>query len=222
MSTFYQNGISNAIQNGLSSLGDVEIVVLDQNQNVFPEDEGDGIFDQPQSFWSRSGSVLPPDGNTLGSMVASSDTSVEYLRYQDTSSGQQYFRISGGGETGIQIGEEVTIKTGSLDAIREAIAEILIDGIGAQSFTAELREGDGTVIDSQSINIDWSDADDKFYAPSDVTFTNGSGGSWSVEELRVVLGSGELLLSDTGISTSVADGGSITFTTIEQAISNLT
>lgn len=223
MSTFVRSGITALITGGgFNGTGSTDLIYEDNNGNTFPEVGGDGKITQPTGFFNRSGSVVPPQGVTIEQDIeADGDTSLEFLRYQDTDTNQDYFRISGGGASSITNGTLVTIKTGSLDAINDGIAEIILNGISSVSFTAEILDGSGTVLSSQGISMSWTGGgDDHFKADSDVTFNNGTGNPWSIEEVRVEVGAG-LVLSDTGISTSVADGGSITFTTIEQNVTNL-
>ena len=223
MSTFVRSGITQLITSGgLSNGGTTEVVAERTDGQPFDAvTNGDEVYDFVQQAFSRSGSVVPPTGVTMHSDIeADADTSLEFIRFRD-GNGQDYFRISGGGASNISNGTKVTVKTGSLDAINDGVAEILLNGISSVSFTAEILDGGGTVLSSQGISMSWTGGGtDHFAADSNVTFNNGTGNPWSVEELRVEVGAG-LVLSATSISTSVANNGSLKFTTIEQNVTNL-
>mgnify|MGYP000512325305 CR=1 FL=1 len=221
MSTFYSDGITDAINNGLLNLGSFTIEVREGDGSLWAGPNG-GVVNQTDQAWTGSGATLPVDDTTLFTdRTAQGDTEIQSLYYKDDSSGQGYFEIDNGGENGIGIGTDVTLKTGSLDAVNIGLANILREGLSSVTLTVVIKNGSGTELASQSISMTWDAQDEKFTNDSEVTFNNGTGNPWSVEEVEVDANS-DVMLEDSSISTGVADGGSITFSTIELSIDNLT
>ena len=117
-------------------------------------------------------------------------------------------------------GASITVTDYGIDMQQPGMAEILLKGNNNLTIAYRLLDGNDNVLASktESGGPNWSVGSTLFQADSDLTFTNGSGGSWTVGGIEVLVnGSGNRILKES-ISTSVGDGGSITFTTLEVSL----
>lgn len=172
------------------------------------------VIDGPNPLWTVS-----IDGETLTTLT---------IRVDPTNSGA--FSKLGDWDNGgtlsesVDKGAEITADLYGISFATAGLAELAKDGDDDVAVNYEILNGSGTVLATK----DETDAAFTFednaglegLAKADIEFSNGSGGSWNVEEFRVITQGGQnVVFSDTSISTTVADGSSITFTTAKVDLS---
>ena len=224
MGTIFDTAFDAAIVNGVSNLGDYRQILRESDNSDF-DATGGASQQKPASDWGRTGSKVAATTATWGTWEAASSGTEAYsllVRTQDAGGfAYQDFLLFDGGDfplesSSIETGTDVTVDPGYLECVNEGVAEIVLNGIGNVDYV--LLDGSQTEqarIDNQG-NWTYDSSNNELKASSDVTFSNNSGSPWTVEEVRVeIAGSSAVVMSDTSISTTVADGGSITFTQIE-------
>ena len=228
MGTIFDSGFDAAIVNGVTNLGDYRQILRESDNSDF-DATGGASQQKPASDWGRTGSKVAATTTSWGTWEAASSGTEAYsllIRTQNAAqTSYQDFLVFDGGDfpldsTSIETGTDVTVDPGFLECVNEGVAEIVLNGIGdvdyvlldgTQTEQARIEPADGAY-------ASWSydSANNDMQASADVTFSNNSGSTWTVEEVRVeIAGSSAVVMSDTSISTTVADGGSITFTQIE-------
>jgi len=236
-----------AIQVGLNQAGNTRITLEESDGTTF---QATGAIDGNPKTTTELGWGRTNGGG--GSSVLLANTTANWMEVEssgDQEAGQLLVEIDNGSGTfidfllldggdfpqSVQTGSNVTIDPGFLDAQLEGIAELLLDGDDNTSYEYLLLDGNGSVLpgspggrlqpgDPGHSPFGYQASGTLLDASGDVVFENDSTSTWNVEELRVVFESDDslIVLSDTGISATVAVGGSITFTTVEQDIQGLT
>lgn len=230
---------------GLRSLGNWRRGFHRGASNPFQHDfgvNGSNPEQNVQQAWSRSGSRLFGNGTTIYSVSASNAGSqtIGGLGIEvpgDTVAWEPLLHINGGdyGQS-IPNGSQVDAKVGTIDGtgdfLREGIAELALYGLPNRTCYYVLLNGSNTPIgggatlaetDAAASAWNWNYSNSQFRAAGPVEFTNGGTTAWAVEglQVRVTGQSGPVAYQDFGVSASVAVGGSITFTSITQNITNL-
>ena len=224
MGSIKDTAFDDAIVNGLANLGDYRALLREDDDSTF-NSTGSNPKQQAASRWERDasdGSLVAATTTSWGTWEAASSQNVGSLvvRIQNPAQTQYNdFLILDGGDapTGtLSTGTDVDVAPGALECVNDGLAYQIVQGIGNVDYV--ILDGSQTELDRISNQSNWSydSANNRLEATSDVTFSNSSGGSWNVEELRVEpAGQSLTILSDTSVSATVADGGSITFTTIQ-------
>jgi len=247
MGAIFKTGFDRAIDNGgLSALGNWRSgLTLDGSPNFTYDfsvttDSNSNPNQKSDNAWFKSGSRLNGGGFQWGTWISDVSQTIGQcdVEVQDASGNWTSFLVIDGNDLpqSVNSGTEVTLEigtsNGTADFIRPGLAEAVVNGIG--SFTAyyvlmsggsPIGDAGSTLAETDGNASSWVyDAGaTKLKANGEVTFENGSGADWSVDaiEVRVSGEGGDIAFRDT-VSATVADGGSITFTTIEQSINGLT
>ena len=179
----------------------------------------------PKSFiFARNGSKIRAPLNQWGTWELGSQQSLSEIRVRHDFTGtmERFLTVDGGdfGTTtadNIETGADVSVTDGQLELNRAGIAVAMYQGVSNIAFDAVILDGNSNELD-RITGISVFYANEKLSADNDLTFSNNSGGQWSVEEFQIEEQSGNAYTIDTSVSANVADGGSITFTQAETTV----
>lgn len=236
MGTIHDAGFGQAMTTGLQNLNAEEMEIFDTDgsstntANANPKTTVDwNIYDGHYigetgnlwAQWEKAGSDA-----SIGKMVVSvqglsTQTKKPFLTFDE-----------GNDSTGPLAGVGAAIKVefipasntdgpvGLLNLVRDGVAQTMLNGVGPTIFDAVLFDGSGTELDRiNDVSVTYDVGNDKLQTNNDLTFQNGSGGQWSVEEFQLKeQNTGQFFTIDQTISETVQDGGSITFTAVETAV----
>lgn len=242
MGNVYQAGHDAAVGSGMTS-GSGLVTLREADGTPFKVVNANSkIIDN--NAWSRDGTLIPGSnfsqyGTWECDVQSTSDGSEagELLVQIPDSDGlpQQFFLLDQNDPNTdfpytADLGEKVTVKPGSLDAGAPGTADIYLNGLSAYDMKYVLKNGTGTVLttltptDGNHVALQYRSTvtPRRFEISSTLTFQNSSGSSWSAEEVEVQLnGNSNLHFQDSSFSVTVPDGSSLTFTTLQLAITNL-
>lgn len=218
-------GINTAITyTGLTGASAVEIEMQENDGSVF-KSTGDAVFSQTSSIFNNSTSVTPTDNTTLGTKTASGATSFDKLQWRvdfGLDPGfKRIFRIDNIGEGGIVTGEDVTVKTGSLDCGTTGLANIIRDGLMTPTIDVDVIDGGGTVQETFSgVSYSYNTESDGFFLQNPpLEFQNNTGSSFTIAQIKVFADSD--LFFQVSRSDNVVDGAQVDITQLSLSITNL-
>jgi len=231
MGSISDTAFDEAMQNGLSNLGNYEQILQDSNGNNFTA-VGGALQTEPQSDWGRTnGSQVAATTATWGtweSDTSSNEAGQLQVNIQVGGIQTQFLILDGGNAPKtVDNGTTVEVNPGYLEMVNDGLAYVILNGDSNTSVDYVLYDGGGTEqarlepADGNHVSYSYTSGSNSLNIGSDLTFDNSSGSGWTVEEIRVLRAGNDsdVLMSDTSISTTVPDGGSITFTKVEVAIS---
>lgn len=207
---------------GLTGANAVKIEMQENDGSVF-KSTTDALFSQTSSIFNNSTSVTPTDNTTLGTKTASGATSFDKLQWRvDFGTGfERLFRIDNIGEGGIVTGEDVTVKTGSLDCGTTGLANIIRDGLMTPTIDVDVIDGGGTVQETFSgVSYSYNTGSDGFFLENPpLEFQNNTGSSFTIAQIKVFADSD--LFFQVSRSDNVVDGAQVDITQLSLSITNL-
>jgi len=206
---------------GITSANNVEIDLQETDGTPYNAN-GKPTFGFNASDFSTSGSVTPSNNTTLGSRTAGGSTELGRLQWRIDFGGglQNFYRIDGIDETDIEIGETVTVKSGSLQCGTTGLANIIRNGLSNVSVDAEVIDAGGTVQASFSnLSYSYRDTDDTFFDNNTLEFKNNSGSSFTLDTIKVF--ADDDLWFSVNRNDNVPDGAEVDITQLQQTITNL-
>ena len=235
MGTIHSDGFSDAIVTGLNSLNSSERELFDTSgspANLVGSNPLTGT-----SFAVVSGNYIGTSGlvwfggesntdQSIGKLIVrvkniSTGSMKSFLTFNDGNDSTGPFAENGATITVEQIDASTTGgPAGLLNLKRNGIAETMLVGTGSTTFDAVIYDGGGTELDRiTSISATYNQSTNTLAANNDLTFQNGSGGQWDVEEFQLEeQNTFNAFTKDASLSSTVQDGGSITFTTAQTEI----
>jgi hypothetical protein len=219
---FNDNGINSAITgSGLVNASNFEIEMQESDGSLFNA-QGSAVFTNPPLAFG-SGAITPPDNTSLGTKTAGGSTNFDKLQWRvDFGSGLiRFFRIDNINETGIVIGEDVTVETGSLNCGTTGLANIIRNGLSSTTVNVNVIDSGGTVQKSFSrVSYSYSTSADQFTLDNaPLEFQNNTGSSFTIDQIKV-FAAGDLFFK-VSRSDNVVDGAQVDITQLSLAITNL-
>lgn len=235
MGNVYQNGFDVAATAGLSNAGQWWLEIFESDNSTFNA-SGSNPQQPPQSTWSRAGTTV----TGIVSSWTSDGTGEEFAQVEarvsdpSTPSTQEQFVRWDGNDGGnlpytTSLGESIDITGGALDALDPGYAEMLVQGIDNISVEYVIKDGGGSILPSggtinpgDSAHVSLLYGGGTLQIGADLSFSNNSGSSWSVEEVEVRVDSSQnVIFESSSFSASVPSGGTLTFTQLEDSVTNL-
>jgi hypothetical protein len=182
---------------------------------------GDPYFAQTPSFFSSgSAGTLPEDDTLLGDKTASGGTSFDKLQYRiDYGSGfTRLFRIDNIGEGGIVTGETVTVRTGSLDAGQEGMANVLRQGLSNLTVDVNVIDNQG-VQQQQFTDVSFVYNSPIFSLDETLSFQNNTGSDFTIDFLVAKVGGNNWFAAPR--NDDVVDGAQVEITGLTNELTNL-
>ncbi len=219
---FNDGGINNAITgSGLTSVNAVEPEL--QESNGSPSNFPDATFPFSPNAFNTGGRFIPADNGTLGTKTADGATEIDKLQWRvDYGSGmQRLFRIDNIGETGIELGEEVTVKTGSLECPTVGLANVIRVGLSSVTIDVEVIDNGGTVQQTfNGVSYSYSTSTDSFTLDNaPLEFQNNTGSDFTIDQIKVYTDNDEFFT--VGRNDQVVDGAQVDIDQLENTITNL-
>lgn len=219
---FNSGGIEPAITGGgLTSVSNVDIEMQESDGTAanFP----DASFTQTNAIFNNTSSVTPADNSNLGTKTADAATEFDKLQWRvDHGSGLvRLFRINSIGETGIEIGEDVTVETGSLDCGTTGLANVIRDGLSNVTIDVEVTDTGSTVQKTfNGVSYSYNTTSDEFTLDNaPLEFQNNTGSDFTIDQIKVLADSDEFFTVNR--SDNVVDGAQVDITQLSLAITNL-
>lgn len=206
---------------GITGANNVEIDLQETDGTDF-EATGQPTFGFNTSDFATNGSVTPSNNTTLGGKTADGSTELGRLQWRiDFGSGlQNFYRIDGIDETGIEIGETITVKSGSLECGTTGLANVIRDGLPNVSIDVEVVDNGGTVQATfNGVSYTYRSTDDTFFDNDTLEFKNNTGSSFTINEINVYADND--LFFSVNRSDNVPDGAEVDITQLQLTITNL-
>jgi hypothetical protein len=129
------------------------------------------------------------------------------------------FRIDNIGEGGIVTGEEVTVRTGSLDAGQEGMANVLRQGLSNVNVDVNVVDNQGA-IQKQFTNVSFVYSSPEFSLDETLSFQNNTGSDFTIDFIVAKAGGNNWF--SVPRNDDVVDGAQVEITGLSNTITNLT
>lgn len=206
---------------GITGANNVEIDLQETDGTDFNA-TGQPTFGFNTNDFATSGSVTPSNNTTLGGKTADGSTELGRLQWRIDFGGglQKFYRIDGIDETDIEIGETVTVKSGSLECGTTGLANVIRDGLPNVSIDVEVVDNGGTVQATfNSVSYSYRSTDDTFFDNDTLEFKNNTGSSFTIDKINVYADND--LFFSVNRNDTVPDGAEVDITGLSNTITNL-
>lgn len=231
MSTAYSAGVNDVVQTGIEN-GTIRVGIMNTQDdtrtgyNNLSNTTGSNPRDisSAADYYTISGTqILSVPQPTFESNADGQVVEEFKVRYDPGDATWHDFAAWNGFSESFDLGKEITFNDFDVECDRAGVAEAFHDG--ANNLTATIYLLDGSL---NRHNEAWAEASpgisadsSGLYFASDQSFTNNTGASRTVGGVEVVWGSGNIILSKSHTNATLADGDTITYTTLEAAFSGL-
>lgn len=221
---FHDQAFNDAITgSGVTGANAIEAKMEEADGSPFV---GDDTFTSNPNAFNTSGAILPANDTTLGTNEATGSTEFDKLQWRiDFGSGFiRFFRIDnigeGTGSNPIENGEDVTVRTGSLDCGTTGLANIIRVGLSSVTVDVEVVDNSGTVQATfNGVSFSWNNSNERFEMDSTQSFQNDTGSSFTIDKIEAFADGDSWFTAQR--NDNVPDGANVDITQLRDSITNL-